>query len=75
MVMASDPVNELHDLKKEVPHPREDYFRTFHPEDLTQAKKAFDSVASGEVGSAHVVVRLVPQSGVEVRHITVTVGQ
>lgn len=75
MVLASDSVNDLHNLERGVPHRNEDYLQLFHPDDLPLVRKAVESIVSGTVDSVHLTVRVVPPSGVEVRNITLVVGQ
>jgi DNA-binding CsgD family transcriptional regulator/PAS domain-containing protein len=71
MMMASDGINDIHKLKRGVPHPTEAYSHLYHPEDRDMARSAIHKVISGELESAHVIFRLTLESGVEVVNLLV----
>lgn len=65
MLMASDGINDLHGLGRGIPHPTAAYTNLYHPEDEEVTRKTLHQVISGELDSAHLIFRLIPDSGVE----------
>lgn len=63
-VDASDGINAIHGLPAGEPHPLSEYEKIFHPEDAPAIRSTLDQLIKGELESAHMVYRLVCNSGV-----------
>ncbi len=69
-MLASDSVNDMHGLEHGLPHPLAEYSRIYHPEDMESARSTIYDVIEGRLESAHVIFRLVPDTGVEVINVS-----
>jgi hypothetical protein len=65
-MLAADSINDMHKLERGVPHPLHAYSHIYHPEDRDQARKVIYDIIEGRLDSAHVIFRLVPDTGVEI---------
>jgi DNA-binding CsgD family transcriptional regulator len=69
-MLAADSVNDIHKLQRGVPHPLVAYSHIYHPEDRDAARRVIYDVIEGRLDSAHVIFRLVPDTGVEILSVS-----